>query len=80
VEQAEYASEPEAGSFGTAGHPAEPEAGSFRTADGDEANLFTLSHYPIDALCQICHGPIRARSFMLPFEHLNEGKIPEQRS
>ena len=53
-----------------AGHPAEPAAGSVCTADGREADLFTLEHYPIDAICRVCRGPIRARSFLLPFEHL----------
>lgn len=53
-----------------AGHAAQPEAGSFRTADGREANLFTLEDYPIDAVCQVCAGTIRARSFARPFEHL----------
>ena len=53
-----------------AGHAAEPEAGSFRTADGREADLFTLAHYPVDAVCLACGGAIRARSFALPFEHL----------
>jgi hypothetical protein len=52
------------------GHAAEPEEGSLRTADGREADLFTLGHYPVDAVCRACRGMIRARSFMLPFEHL----------
>jgi hypothetical protein len=56
-----------------AGHAAEPEASSFRTADGREADLFTPEHYPIDAVCQVCQGAIRARSFVLPFEHLDAG-------
>jgi hypothetical protein len=56
-----------------AGHSAEPEAGSLRTADGREADLFTLTDYPIDAICQVCRDGIRARSFMLPFEHLTPG-------
>jgi hypothetical protein len=53
-----------------AGHAAEPEAGSFRTADGREADLFTFAHYPVDAVCQVCRGVIRAQSFVLPFEHV----------
>jgi hypothetical protein len=57
------------------GHLAEPEAGSFRTADGREACLFTLADYPIDAICQICRGTIRARSFTLPFEHLERDAV-----
>jgi hypothetical protein len=52
-----------------AGHTAEPKAGSFRTADGREADLFTLEHYPVYAVCQACGRTIRARSFALPFEH-----------
>jgi hypothetical protein len=50
-------------------HAADPEAGSFRRADGREADLFTASHYPVEAVCRVCGGIIRARSFMLPFEH-----------
>jgi hypothetical protein len=53
-----------------AGHAAEPEAGSLRMADGREADLFTLAHYPIDATCRVCQGAIRTQSFMLPFEHV----------
>jgi hypothetical protein len=52
------------------GHSAEPQAGTFRTADGREADLFTLEHYPIYAVCQACGHAISARSFALPFEHL----------
>jgi hypothetical protein len=52
------------------GHPAEPAAGSLRTADDRVADLFELDHYPIDAICRVCHGAIRARSFLRPFEHL----------
>jgi hypothetical protein len=51
-------------------HPAEPAARSLCTADGREADLFALEDYPIDAICRVCRGPIRARSFLLPFEHL----------
>jgi hypothetical protein len=58
------------------GHAAEPAAGSFRTADGREADLFTPEHYPVDAVCQICQGVIRARSFVLPFEHLARDEEP----
>ena len=53
-----------------AGHLAEPKAGTFRTADGREADLFTLEHYPISAVCQACGRAISARSFALPFEHV----------
>jgi hypothetical protein len=53
-----------------AGHSAEPRAGSFRTADGRKADLFTLEHYPVYAVCQLCECTIRARSFTLPFEHV----------
>jgi hypothetical protein len=63
-----------------AGHAAEPEAGSFRTADGREADLFAPGHYPIDAVCQICQGPIRARSFVLPFEHLTVAREPDEQA
>jgi hypothetical protein len=49
---------------------AEPKAGSFRTSDGRKADLFALEHYPIYATCQVCERPIRAGSFVLPFEHL----------
>ncbi len=64
---------------GQPGHAAAPEAGSFRTADGREADLFTLADYPIDAVCRVCGGAIRARSFMRPFEHLPQAAdAPEQ--
>lgn len=53
-----------------AGHAAEPKWGSLRTADGREADLFVLEDYPIDAVCRVCRGPIRAAAFMRPFEHV----------
>jgi hypothetical protein len=61
-------------------HAAEPEAGSLRTTDGREADLFTLTDYPIDATCRICRRTIRAQSFMRPFEHLADGpgRVPHQ--
>ena len=52
------------------GHAAEPKEHSLRTADGREADLFTLDDYPIDGICRVCRGPIRARSFMRAFEHV----------
>lgn len=52
------------------GHAGEPKEGSLRTADDAEADLFALADYPIDAVCRVCKGVIRARSFMRPFEHL----------
>jgi hypothetical protein len=52
------------------GHKAEPKGGSLRTADGEEADLFALADYPVDAVCRVCKGAIRARSFMRPFEHV----------
>jgi len=55
---------------GEAGHSAEPKADTFRTADGREADLFTLTHYPVYAVCQACGRAIRARSFALAFEHV----------
>lgn len=60
-----------------AGHAAEPKEHSLRTADGLEADLFTLAHYPIDGICRVCRGPIRARSFMRPFEHLPQAAEQE---
>ena len=56
--------------MGETGHSAEPKAGSFLTADGRKADLFTLEHYPIHAVCQVCGRAILAQSFALPFEHL----------
>jgi hypothetical protein len=63
-----------------AGHTAQPLAGSFRTADGREADLFALEDYPIDAICQVCRGRIRAQSFVFPFEHLDPpaDPVPQQ--
>jgi hypothetical protein len=51
-------------------HAAEPKAGSLRTADGREADLFTLTDYPIEAVCRVCRGAIVARSFLRAFEHV----------
>lgn len=51
-------------------HAAQPEAGSLRAADGGEADLFTLTDYPIEAVCRVCRGAIVARSFLRPFEHV----------
>jgi hypothetical protein len=52
-------------------HAAEPEPGSFRaaTGDGDDADLFNLSHYPVHAVCRVCNEPIQAETFMLAFAH-----------
>jgi hypothetical protein len=60
-----------------AGHAAEPADGSLRTADGRKADLFTLAHYPVDAVCQACRAPIRASSFLSPFEHLERAPVQE---
>ena len=61
--------------MGQAQHKAEPKAGSFRTAGGREADLFTLEHYPVDAVCQVCGDTIRSRSFLLAFEHLEQATV-----
>ena len=53
-------------------HEAQPEKGSLRTADGREADLFTLTDYPIWAVCRVCRGPIQARSFLRAFEHVTQ--------
>lgn len=53
----------------TQDHTAEPAQGTFRSAAGGVANLFTMSHYPIDAICQVCQQPIRAESFLRAFQH-----------
>lgn len=51
-------------------HAAQPEASSLRTVDGQEADLFSLRDYPIEAVCRVCRGPIQARSFLRAFEHV----------
>jgi hypothetical protein len=51
-------------------HTAEPDLGTLRTTEGQEADLFTPGHYPIESVCRICQGPVRAASYVLPFEHL----------
>jgi hypothetical protein len=53
---------------------------SLRTAEGREADLFMLEHYPIDAICRVCHGAIRARSFLAPFEHLAQTTARHQQT
>jgi hypothetical protein len=50
-------------------HPAEPAPGSFRAATGEEADLFDVDHYPVQAICRICHAPIQAESFLRVFTH-----------
>jgi hypothetical protein len=52
-------------------HSPEPAAGSIRTADGREADLFNVRHYPVRAICRICDGPIQADSFLRPFKHID---------
>ena len=56
---------------GRAVHAVEPQPGSFRavTADGDDADLFNLNHYPVHAVCRVCRLPIRAEAFLRAFSH-----------
>lgn len=53
-------------------HAPEPVAGAFRTPDGRCADLFTLRHYPVRAICRVCGKEIEAESFLAPFEHIGE--------
>lgn len=54
-------------------HAAEPAAGTLRGPDGQDADLFNLSHYPVRARCLVCGGPIEAESFLRPFGHIPDG-------
>ena len=53
----------------TRAHTAEPAPGSFRAAAGGEADLFNVNHYPVQAICRICHEPIQAEAFLRAFTH-----------
>lgn len=57
-------------------HAPEPKAGSFRTSDGQHADLFDASHYPVQAVCRVCSEPIRADSFLRPFVHTDTDAAP----
>ena len=50
-------------------HPIEPDPGTFLAAGGGDADLFDVSHYPVQALCRVCQEPIRAETFLRAFEH-----------
>ena len=50
-------------------HPADPAPGTFLSAVGGDADLFNVTHYPVQAECRICREPIRAESFLRAFEH-----------
>lgn len=50
-------------------HQAEPAPGSFRAATGGDADLFDPEHYPVRAVCQVCGKPIKAETFLRPFQH-----------
>jgi hypothetical protein len=51
-------------------HTAEPVAGSFRSANGGDADLFDLNHYPVRAVCRVCSEPIEAETFLRAFRHV----------
>jgi hypothetical protein len=53
-------------------HAPEPAVGTIRTSDGQQADLFNISHYPVLAVCRVCSEPIRAESFLRPFAHYEE--------
>jgi hypothetical protein len=53
----------------TRAHTAEPAPGSFSAATGGDADLFNLNHYPVHAVCRVCHGPIKAETFLRAFMH-----------
>lgn len=53
-------------------HTPEPAVGTFRTSDGQQADLFDASHYPVQAVCRLCSEPIRAESFLRPFAHFED--------
>lgn len=53
-------------------HSPEPAVGTIRTSDGRQADVFDISHYPVQAVCRVCSEPIRAGSFLRPFAHFEE--------
>ena len=53
-------------------HPAEPVPGTLRSANGRNADLFDLDHYPVQALCRVCREPIEAETFLRAFRHVAE--------
>lgn len=53
-------------------HSPEPAVGTFRTPDGQQADLFNVRHYPVQAVCRVCSEPIRAESFLRPFAHFED--------
>ena len=38
-------------------------------AAGGHADLFDVSHYPVQAVCRVCQQPISAETFLRAFEH-----------
>ncbi len=50
-------------------HTAEPAPGTLLTEAGGHADLFDVSHYPVQAVCRICQQPISAETFLRAFEH-----------
>ncbi len=54
-------------------HTPEPTPGTFRAADGADADLFNLDHYPVHAVCRVCRQAIQADTFLRPFQHVSDG-------
>ncbi len=51
-------------------HQATPAEGTCYTAVGSlPARLCCPGDYPVDALCAVCHQPVRAGRFRDPFRH-----------
>jgi hypothetical protein len=53
-------------------HTPEPTPGSFRAAAAEDADLSTLSRYPIRATCRVCFQPIQAETFLRAFQHTGD--------
>ncbi|MGD0701872.1 MAG: hypothetical protein ABSA02_18555 [Trebonia sp.] len=56
-------------------HPAEPAPGTLLTAGGGDADLFEVSHYPVQAVCRVCQEPISAETFLRAFEHGTRARV-----
>jgi hypothetical protein len=53
----------------TQAHTPEPAPGTFRASSGEEADLFNMNHYPVQAVCRVCQEPIEAQTFLRAFQH-----------
>jgi hypothetical protein len=50
-------------------HHIDPVKDSWYTTIGKPANLLDARHYPVEAVCSTCHGPIIAEHFLSDWAH-----------